>query len=91
MMLINASRAATRITRAPLQARSVHIENHVGAVRSLYVNRSGMASSELIDNKLLQNMPFKYTDVRKSSIGLKVAVFMISGFSIPFVAAWYQR
>ena len=38
-----------------------------------------------------KNMPFKYANSNKGALGAKVAVFLISGFSIPFVAAYYQR
>lgn len=37
-----------------------------------------------------KNMPFKYTGNKKTAYGSKLIVYLISGFSIPFVAAWYQ-
>ena len=36
----------------------------------------------------LQNMPFKYN--KKVSYGSKLTIFMVSGFALPFVAAYYQ-
>ncbi|KLO10140.1 hypothetical protein SCHPADRAFT_943044 [Schizopora paradoxa] len=41
-----------------------------------------------VDNVVGQNMPFKYN--KKVSYGSKLAIFMVSGFALPFVAAYYQ-
>ncbi|THH00411.1 hypothetical protein EW026_g2117 [Hermanssonia centrifuga] len=35
-----------------------------------------------------KHIPFDYSNRR--TFGLKVATYLISGFSIPFVAAWFQ-
>ncbi|EMD41085.1 hypothetical protein CERSUDRAFT_91843 [Gelatoporia subvermispora B] len=35
-----------------------------------------------------EHMPFDYKN--KRVFGLKVATYLATGFSIPFVAAWYQ-
>ncbi|KAI9001161.1 hypothetical protein BD414DRAFT_532938 [Trametes punicea] len=35
-----------------------------------------------------KHIPFSYD--KKSTFGLKVASYLIGGFSIPFVAAYYQ-
>lgn len=36
-----------------------------------------------------QHIPFNY-EGSKAVFGVKVAVFLLSGFSIPFVASYYQ-
>ena len=37
----------------------------------------------------LQHIPFDYDN--KPVFGAKVAVYLLTGFAIPFVAAYYQR
>ncbi|KZS97562.1 hypothetical protein SISNIDRAFT_481480 [Sistotremastrum niveocremeum HHB9708] len=41
-----------------------------------------------IENKLGDNMPFSYSN--KRAFGIKLAAFLLSGFSIPFIAASVQ-
>jgi len=41
-----------------------------------------------VDNVVGENMPFKYD--KKVAYGSKLTVFFISGFALPFVAAYYQ-
>ncbi|GAA96001.1 uncharacterized protein L969DRAFT_19708 [Mixia osmundae IAM 14324] len=46
------------------------------------------ARSVHIENTVNNNMPFSYTN--KPAFATKVAVFFVSGFSIPFIAAAWQ-
>ena len=38
----------------------------------------------------VQHLPFDFPGEKKAAFGLKLFVFMASGFSIPFLAAAYQ-
>ncbi|KAK9895801.1 hypothetical protein P389DRAFT_170535 [Cystobasidium minutum MCA 4210] len=42
-----------------------------------------------IENAVYNNMPFNYKTA-KPILGAKIAIFMITGFSLPFVAAKWQ-
>jgi len=41
-----------------------------------------------VENKVGNNMPFSYSN--KRTLALKVSLFLLTGFSIPFVAAAVQ-
>ena len=72
-------------TRAIQSVRNVHIENKLGNVRDNIVS----PSLQSIALRLLpQNMPFDYSN--KRTFAIKVAVFLSTGFAIPFVAAAIQ-
>jgi len=41
-----------------------------------------------VENTVYNNMPFSYRN--KAAFGVKLVLFLGTGFSLPFFAAWYQ-
>jgi len=46
------------------------------------------ARSMHVDNVVGNNMPFSYD--KKGAFAVKITLFLVGGFSIPFVASWWQ-
>ncbi|KIJ56736.1 hypothetical protein M422DRAFT_773506 [Sphaerobolus stellatus SS14] len=60
------------------------------------VLRQGLAQGRIvarrnvhIENTVGNNMPFKYQG-RPKAFAFKLSAFLLSGFAIPFGAAWWQ-
>ena len=75
--------ARTRALHTTSPVRDVHGHYHVRIVFS--------PALRLAPLTLFKHLPFDFpTSQNKGIFGLKVAAYLITGFSIPFVASWWQ-
>lgn len=75
--------ARTRALHTTSPVRDVHGHYHVRIVFSPALRVAPLT--------LFKHLPFDFpTSQNKGIFGLKVAAYLITGFSIPFVASWWQ-
>ena len=87
------ARQGLRQHAQPVLRRNLHVENTVETVSHTTPNPSPCSldshSSLLIP--FLQALPFKTGPKRKAVLAVGVTTFLSVGFSLPFVAAYFQK
>ncbi|KAG9317558.1 hypothetical protein JVU11DRAFT_1765 [Chiua virens] len=68
------------LARAPLTLRSQATRLRVAVAPARFVHGHGE----------YHHLPFAFPGKNRAAFGIKLSIFLISGFSIPFAAAAYQ-
>ena len=91
MSLTVLARSSALRQNAALGSRAFHVSRVARSDHGHYHVRSRLhmvvSSSYLTP---LQHLPFQWPGEKKVTFGAKVAVFLLTGFSIPFLASLYQ-